>query len=156
MSFVNTKISRSLFAIKQAKVFLPYASLRTLYFSLIHPYISYGILAWGNANQNVLHRTNILQKRALRIVHNKHYNSHTDPLFKQSGILKLNDLYKREVLLFMHDFIHAKLPVSFRDLFTFNRDVNVAYETRQSDLFHINRIKSKFVNILPLFSYPLL
>ena len=103
-----------------------------------------------------MNRTYILQKRALLIIHNTHDNSHTDPLFKQSGILKVNDLYKREVLLFIHDFIHTKLPVSFRDVFTFNRDVNEVYENRQSDLFHINRIKSKFINIFHYFMYPLL
>jgi hypothetical protein len=43
---INNKISRGLFQIKQAKKFLPADCLRTLYFSLIHPYLLYGILAW--------------------------------------------------------------------------------------------------------------
>ena len=34
-----------------------------------------------------LHKTEIIHKRALRTIHNKRYDSHTDPLFKQSGIL---------------------------------------------------------------------
>ena len=47
LTHINNKISRALFMIRQAKHFLPVASLRTLYFAMIHPHISYGILAWG-------------------------------------------------------------------------------------------------------------
>ena len=35
-----------------------------------------------------------LTKRTLRAIHNKKYNSHTDPLFKQSIILKVSGLHK--------------------------------------------------------------
>ena len=49
LTHINNKISRALFMIRQTKHFLPVASLRTLYFAMIHPHISYGILAWGNA-----------------------------------------------------------------------------------------------------------
>ena len=57
-------------------------------------------LAWGNANSAVLNKTIKLQKRAIRIINNAGYNSHTDPLFKISGILKVQDLY----------YINIKLP----------------------------------------------
>jgi hypothetical protein len=57
---INSKISRALFTMKQVKFSLPKESLRTLY--LIHPHLTYGILAWGNAKTNLLHKTEILQK----------------------------------------------------------------------------------------------
>ena len=62
---VNKNISEALFSIKQAKNILPIASLRTLYFVLIEPHLSYGILAWGNANKKTLHKTEMLQKERL-------------------------------------------------------------------------------------------
>ena len=71
LKYINSKISRSLFAIKQAKVFLPKESLTTLYFSLINSHIVYGILAWGHAKHDILNKTQLLQKRALRAIHNK-------------------------------------------------------------------------------------
>ena len=80
---VNNKISRALFQIKQVKHFLPVESLKTLYFALIHPHILYGILAWGNATPSVLHKTVVLQKRAIRTINKSTYNSHTEPLFKK-------------------------------------------------------------------------
>ena len=151
---INSKISRALFTMKQVKFSLPRESLRTLYFSLIHPHLTYGILAWGNAKTNSLHKTEILQKRAIRTIHNKKYNSHTDPLFKQSGILKLSDLYQQEIMLFMHNYTHDKLPRSFQNLYKFNRTMHVAYETRQAQLFFVPRTKSRFVDKLPLFYFP--
>jgi len=90
---INKKISNSLFAIKQVKQVQPYSCLKTLYYSLIHSHLSYGILAWGNAAQSILHHTIILQKRALRIIRNAKSNSHTDPLFRHSRVLKLHDIY---------------------------------------------------------------
>ena len=50
--------------------------------------------------QTFLRKTETLHKRALRTVHNKSHNSHTDPLFKQSGIMKISDLYQLEVVFF--------------------------------------------------------
>ena len=88
---INSKPSRALFVIKQVKFYLPKESLHTLYYSLLHPHINHGILAWGNAKASFLRKTQILQKRSLRTIHNKKFNSHSDPLFKQSGILKISD-----------------------------------------------------------------
>jgi len=154
LACVNKKISNALFIIKQLKFSLPKDSLRVLYFSLLHSHLSYGILAWGNAKNTVLRKTELIQKRALRTIHNKSYNSHTDPLFKQSGILKLSDIYQLEVLMFMHDFINNKLPLSFQNMFILNADIQNTYQTRQSNMFHMPLSKSRFVDKLPLLKFP--
>jgi len=49
INHINKTISKSLFAIKQVR-------------NIFQPYINYGILAWGNANQSILKRTVLLQK----------------------------------------------------------------------------------------------
>ena len=66
MAYVNSKISRAMFAINQVKHLLPYDSMKTLYFSLVHPPINllYGILAWGNAKAATLQKTIVLQKKS--------------------------------------------------------------------------------------------
>ena len=80
LSHINKKISSAIFAIKQVKKILPTYCLETLYYSLIHSHLSYGILTWGAANLSVLHQTTLLQKRAIRVIHNAKYNSHTIPI----------------------------------------------------------------------------
>ena len=70
-----------------------------------------------HTGKNLIHKTNQLQKRALRVIHNAPYNSHTDPKFRKlSNILKLNDLFEYQSLICMHDYLSGKLPISFDDL----------------------------------------
>ena len=156
LACVNKKISNALFVIKQLKFSLPKESLRLLYYSLLHPHLMYGILAWGNAGSSVISKTEMIQKRAMRTIHNKHYKSHSDPLFRQSGVLKVSDLYQLEVLLFMHDYMNDKLPSSFQNSFTLNYDVQESYITRQSNMFNIPMTKSRFVDRLPLIQFPII
>ena len=54
--------------------------------------LTYGIRAWGNASFSALHRTAILKILAIRTIPRSNYNSHTEPLFKSSGILNVKDL----------------------------------------------------------------
>ena len=103
---------------------------------------------------DIINKTHLLQKRALRAIHNKKYNSHTDPLFKHSMILKVSDLHELEVLSFMHDYTNEKLPSSFDDIYRRNNEINSAYLTRQSNLYHVARTKSKSIDMLPLFNFP--
>ena len=77
--------------------------LITLYFALIHPHISYGILAWGNARSSVIRKTITLQKYAIRSINRAPHNSHTDPLFKATEILKILDFYTYQAIIFMFD-----------------------------------------------------
>ena len=104
LSYINKKIARAMYALKRAKQFLPADCLKTLYYSLIHPHLSYGLLAWGNASKTALLSSVSLQKRAIRIICNSNYKSHTEPLFKKSEVLKLYDLYTYNVALFMYDY----------------------------------------------------
>ena len=122
----------ALFSIKQAKNILPKASLRTLYFALIEPHLSYGILAWGNANKKTLHKTEMLKKRAIRTINNAKYRSHTDPLFRKSQVLKLSDMYTLQATLFMYDYTNNRLPSSFSHIFPLNREIQESRLTRQS------------------------
>ena len=62
IAHVNNKIPRTLLAFKQAKKQLPIQSLRTLYFALIQPHLTYDLFAWDNANKSLMHKTEILQK----------------------------------------------------------------------------------------------
>ena len=63
LSSINSKISKALFVIKQVKFSLPIESLHTL---LVAPS---AFLAWGNAKNNLLQKTQTIQKRAMRTIY---------------------------------------------------------------------------------------
>lgn len=67
--------------------------LKTIYTSLILPQITYGISAWGNAQNKEMKRLKTLQKKAVRHISQSRYNSHTAPLFKKLKLLTINDLF---------------------------------------------------------------
>lgn len=154
LTHINKKISRALFMIKQAKQLLPPECLRTLYFAMIHPHLTYGNLAWGNANASLLNKTYLLQKRAVRIINKANYNSHTEPLFRASHILKLHDQYKYDILMFMLDYKSNNLPPSFNNVYKSNCEKQTTYSTRQSNQLNINRCGSSFAQRLPLYIFP--
>ena len=113
---------------------MPTDSLKTLYYTMIHPYLTYGILAWGNTTQANLKKINVLQKRAIRIIRKVPYNGHTEPLLKKSNIPKLGDQYKFEATLFMHNYAMGKLPLSLANMCNFNYESQANVQTRQSNL----------------------
>ena len=153
LSQLNKKVSKALFSIKQVKKSLP-ECLRTLYYALIDSHFSYDILAWGNAERAVLQPTFRLQKRAIRVINNKRYNSHTVPLFKKSKILKIEDLFQYQAALFMYDYKYEKLPPSFRGTFKQNDEFPNSRTTRQSNLLYVPKYHSKFTSKLPLYYLP--
>ena len=112
----NKKISRALFTIKQIKHVFPYEILQTLYYALIFPHIEYGIIAWGSASSSILRATSMLQKRAIRSINKSAYNSHTEPLFKFSNIMKIEEwIYKMDLQnnLMKNLFSLYSLPIFF-------------------------------------------
>ena len=152
---INNKISRTLFALNKAKHFLPKLALHTLYYSLVHSQFLYGITAWGSAiHNNTNNKMFKLQKRAIRIINKTTYRAHTDPLFKTCKILKLQDIYALQSILFMQSYETNTLPASFDNMFKHNSDIHPHIHTRQSSNIYINTPKNNFIQNLPNFLIP--
>ena len=101
---ISSKISKSigiLFKLSNLKV--PKSILAQVYYALIHSYLNYNICCYlGTSDANV-NRLFLLQKRAVRIINGAGFLDHTDPLFYAKNILKIRDLYKLNVGLFMFE-----------------------------------------------------
>lgn len=111
---VSNKLSRSIGTLNKLKRFLPENTLILLYNSLILPHLQYAILCWGSKTSRMFK----LQKRAVRIISNSKYNSHTDPIFKRLRILKISDVYKLSLLKFYYKFKKETLPKYFHTMFS--------------------------------------
>ena len=107
---VANKISRNNSLINRVKNLLPPSSLKLLYNSFIQPHISYGLTAWGGCNGRSKQRVVSIQKRAIRTVTKSYYMAHTEPRMKKNGLLKLDDLYKQQCLLQVHDCLSKTAP----------------------------------------------
>ena len=127
---INIKLSRSLYILNSVKNMLPNDILKQLYYTMVQPYLTYGIILWGSTYQSYLKRTVILQKKAIRYMHKAHYNAHTKPLFYASNVLNIEYTYLLEVAKFMHDFTRRKLPIPLLNFFSSNLTVH-QHNTRQ-------------------------
>ena len=111
---VNTlcnKISKYVGILNRLKRYLPNYILKTIYYSLIQSNLNYSLLLWGfNCG-----RLKTLQKKAIRIICNSKYNSHTEPLMKKLEILKLEDMFKLNMLKWYYRYVKKQLPAYFSD-----------------------------------------
>ena len=63
------------------------------------------------------------------------YNAHTEPLFKQLNIMKLEYSFSLQCLKFYHKFKGNSVRKYFADIFTRNSDIH-HYGTRNRDQLH--------------------
>ena len=99
------QISRNTGILNKIKLFLPSRILKTIYSSLILCQLNYVILVWG------LHYKRIfkLQKQVMRIIICSKVNAHSEPLFKELKLLKLEDIRKLQELksIYIIQSLHA-------------------------------------------------
>ena len=117
--------------------------LRSLYFSLFESHLSYGLPVWGCANQTLIQKLFILQKKAIRAITFSDFRAHTSPIFKDINVLKVNDLFQYQVSSIMWDYDHNTLPKSLNSLFTKTKSTHL-YRTRfaNADKLTIGRVNS--------------
>ena len=132
---VCTRVSRSIGAMSKLRFSVPKDVLTTLYNSIIMPHLTYCNVAWGNTYSSHVHKLQILQKRAIRLITNSHYRSPSVPLFLQLNCLPFNELVSLSALSFMYKLHMSTSPSLFKDLFVRNSDVH-SHNTRQKSLIH--------------------
>ena len=152
---IHSKISKSLFAINAAKNILSKEVLLMLYKSLVHCHLLYCIQTYTSASVSTLKKLVVQQKKAIRIVTGSRFNSHTVPIFKHHEILPLFEEGKFSKILFMHDYIHGRLPCSFDGLWirNYQRGENDR-ELRNANFFDIPYIRLESFMSFPIAEIP--
>ena len=142
---VANRCSKKIGVLNRLKYVLPLCIKTMLYNTLILPHITYGIMVWGYQRN----RLNKIQKKAIRIITSNKYNSHTEPLFKQLNMLKLEDLLKLQQLKFYFKFNEGSLPVYLQNWdITPNARVH-NYNTRELGCIHTFKVKHEFAKKMP-------
>ena len=101
---MNEKISKSIgILFKLSKLKAPKSLLKQIYYSLIHSYLNYNISSYAGTYDSHINRLLLLQKRAIRIINKSSFLAHTDPLFYSCKILKVYDMYRLNIGLYMYD-----------------------------------------------------
>ena len=106
--------------------------LKSLYFTLIYPFLIYGLIAWGNTYNTTLHPIFIsFAKKAVRVITFSSFDHPSNPLFKLLGIIISPDLVKYHIGVFMYKY-HNQLLASVSNSFFTKVDQVHSYNTRHA------------------------
>ena len=118
-SKIANKISRTLGVMNKLKRYLPISVMKLMYDSLILSHLQFEITCWGFECNRLVK----LQKRALRIMTNSKYNAHTEPLFKDLKLMKLDGIFDIQCMKCFYKFRNNTLPKYFHSAIRYNRDI---------------------------------
>ena len=137
------RIHSGVAAMLRCRSVLPTKILRTIYFSIIHPHILYGIVLWGSAGATVLKQLNSCHQRAIKICKNHETSTNIQPISK---------LYQTQLGLFMFQAFSKKLPPNIQKYFYLT---NIPYQTRNNMVnFSVNTKGTKVFNNKPSIKGP--
>ena len=102
---VATKLSKTVGLVAKLRHFVPQHTLLNIYRALILPYLSYGLIVWGQALKTHLKKILLLHKKVIRFIFFANRKVHAIPLFIDANILP-SFLYFKSVSYLMHD-IHT-------------------------------------------------
>ena len=114
---------------------MPFEVLRNLYLTLVYPYFEYCNVIWavnrtvslesltlsivmlsGLSTKCIARSLFRMQKRAIRVVSNSKWNSHSSPLFIKMYVLTLYNVNQFQTCCFMHKIHNHILPINFQSL----------------------------------------
>ena len=103
--------------------FVPPKTLFGIYNSLILPYLSYGLVAWGQAAKTHLEKLLRLQKRAVRLINFAPFRSHAVPYFLHSNIMPITMFYFKLSSTLMFDVYNNTAPHNISHLFPLSKSI---------------------------------
>ena len=76
--------------------------LKQLYYTLVYPYLNYGIMSWGNTFTSKMNKIRTKQNKVIRSVFFAHSRETVTSYFKLLGILKFDNIFKLRIAEFTY------------------------------------------------------
>ena len=89
VNYISTKIKRNIGILSKMRYLVILDILISPYYTLIYPFLIYGLVVWGNTYPTNIKPLFILQKRTIRIITFSKFDEHSSQLFKLANILNL-------------------------------------------------------------------
>ena len=83
IKMIEGKVARFVGILSKLKHFFPQNIMLQLYYALMHPFLSYGIIIWGTIYPTYIKRLKSLQNRATRVVARCHYRDEVKLFYNQ-------------------------------------------------------------------------
>ena len=151
---VLSKISKTIGIISKVRHLLPVLGTRTLYVTLVEPYLGYCNIVWAQSKPTTyLDKIFRIQKKYCRLMTFSHFQAHSEPLFRQLSILSIYKLYQYQLGLFMYQQLRGLIPISGTFSFVTNASVHDHF-TRHHAKIHIKPCRTKKRQLTVVFQGP--
>ena len=129
-----TKINNSFKIIKH---YIPENNRMLMFNAYFASKLYYGIELIGSADNTLIHKLQVKQNRALKILFNKDFYTPTTKLHKDLKVLKVEDAYRFNMAKFVFKQQNNLLPGIFKNHYTKIYDTH-SHKTRQNELLKID------------------
>ena len=125
IQYITKKVLKACGAIAKLRHCLDIDTLKNVYFSLVHSYIRYGIVTWGNASASSLSSLHSAVHKVLRIMTFAPFgNIDLNPIYDHLRILNLDQIFSFELGKFMYKIDKKLLPTPIGNYFEIDPHVN--------------------------------
>ena len=138
---LSTKLSRAVGMLSKIRHYVGRITLHMVYYGIFSSLLTYGSQIWGQQNM-VAGRLQVLQNRAVRVMHFQPPRTSATPLLKKSKNLKVSDLINLQNFLLARDSLRGDLPPSLRGKMEFLEHVHA---TRSLGCLQLFRPRTKTV-----------
>ena len=115
---LSSKLSRANSILSKLRHNAPLTTCLQVYYALFYSYLSYGCAIWGLTSKYNINTINNLQKKCLRIITYSDFCCHTNQLFIDLKLLKVNEIISTHQLKLIFEFRNDLLPSDLQTLFT--------------------------------------
>ena len=116
IDYTSGKISKNVNIMIKLKRYVSKATLVSLYYSLIYPYLTYACILWGNNYNAPLSQIVKLQNKAVRVINHVPLMAQITPHYLSLHLLKFPDIVKLNTCMLFYDYFHHEkfpnIPVS--------------------------------------------
>jgi hypothetical protein len=97
LQHIQNKIAKNTGVINKLRHFVSIQMLKQLYYTLIYPYLNYGIMSWGTACPTRLDKIKTKQNKCLRAIFFSRTNENVTAYFQLLEILKLENIFNLKI-----------------------------------------------------------
>ena len=127
----------------KARHFLSIQTLKTIYDTMVYPYLTYCGIIWTSTYPTRLKLIITIQKKLIRIMTFSKYQDESKALFQSLKILDIYELNKYFIALFMYSYFSNNLPKYFHNYFTLNKNIH-SHDTRSASNIFIDYKRTNY------------
>ena len=153
IDYIYSKISRSLYTLKQMRNILDCHHLKLLFSAYLKSHLDYADIFYCLCNKRTLNPLTLLYTKAIRVLSGAAYLDHTKPLFLENKILRINENSEFNILKLMFRCDRGNLPHCLKSYWRKCMSVS-GRESRNGDKFYQEKINFNYLANCPYFCYP--